>query len=87
VEYALRHADEYTALLFLRAVDPAALDSQIAALAGVSRLAEDASPDDRVRRLAVPYVHQIELVEPAPLPVSAAHLHRAGTSAPPHAPA
>ena len=53
VEYALRHLDEYTALLFLRATDPASLDSQIAALAWVLRLAEDASPDDRVKRQAV----------------------------------
>jgi tetratricopeptide (TPR) repeat protein len=53
VEYALRHADEYTALLFLRASDPVALDSQIAALAGVLRLPADASPDDNVRREAV----------------------------------
>jgi tetratricopeptide (TPR) repeat protein len=53
LEYALRHADEYTALLFLRASDPAALDTQIAALAGVLRLPEEVSPDDIVKREAV----------------------------------
>ena len=38
IEYALRHEAEYSAILFVRADDPATLDANLAALVGVSVL-------------------------------------------------
>jgi len=53
MEYALRHRDDYTALLFVRAYDEATLDRELAALTGVLRLPEQTAADDTVRKDAV----------------------------------
>jgi tetratricopeptide (TPR) repeat protein len=53
MEYALRHQDDYTALLFVRAYDEATLDRELAALTGVLRLPERDATDDNVRKDAV----------------------------------
>ena len=53
MEYALRHQDDYTALLFVRAFDEATLDRELAALTGVLRLPERDATDDTVRKDAV----------------------------------
>ncbi len=51
IEYALRHEADYSALLFVRADDPATLDANLAALAGVSvlDLEEKEAPQDAVK--------------------------------------
>ena len=49
IEYALRHEADYSALLFVRADDPATLDANLAALVGVSVLdleAKEAREDE-----------------------------------------
>jgi hypothetical protein len=53
VEYAHRHRGDYSAVLFVGAADPAALETNIAALTGVLRLPEDAVPDHDRRLAAV----------------------------------
>ena len=55
IEYALRHEAEYSALLFVRADDPATLDANLAALAGVSvlDLEEKEAREDAVKIEAV----------------------------------
>ncbi len=51
IEYALRHEADYSALLFVRADDPATLDASLAALVGVSALdlEEKEAPQDAVK--------------------------------------
>jgi tetratricopeptide (TPR) repeat protein/transcriptional regulator with XRE-family HTH domain len=53
MEYALRHRDHYTALLFARAFSPATLHREIAELTKVLRLAERNASDDNLRNEAV----------------------------------
>jgi Domain of unknown function (DUF4062) len=51
IEYALRHEADYSALLFVRADDPATLETNLAALAGPSvlDLKESKEPQDAVK--------------------------------------
>ncbi|MSP02082.1 MAG: tetratricopeptide repeat protein [Acetobacteraceae bacterium] len=53
IEYALRHQNEYTALLFVRAPDETALTANLAALTGLLRLPEETAADTDVRLKAV----------------------------------
>jgi tetratricopeptide (TPR) repeat protein len=55
IEYAWRHFADYSALLFVRADDPAALDKNLAALAGADALALPLKPEapDEVKLEAV----------------------------------
>jgi hypothetical protein len=55
IEYALRHADDYSALLFLRAESPERLDAGLAALAGagILDLPEKEAREDTVKISAV----------------------------------
>ena len=53
VEYAHRHRGDYSAVLFVGAADPAALETNLAALTGVLRLPEDAVPEHDRRLAAV----------------------------------
>ena len=55
IEYALRHEADYSALLFVRAEDPATLDANLAALVGapVLDLPEKEAPQDAAKIEAV----------------------------------
>ncbi len=55
IEYALRHEADYSALLFVRAADPATLNASLAALAGaeVLDLREQEAREDEVKIRAV----------------------------------
>jgi tetratricopeptide (TPR) repeat protein len=53
IEYAWRHADEYSALLFVRADDRATLDAGLAALAGLLDLPEKEAREDAGKIAAV----------------------------------
>ena len=55
IEYALRHEADYSALLFVRAADPATLNASLAALAGaeVLDLKEQEAREDAVKIGAV----------------------------------
>ncbi len=55
IEYALRHADDYSALLFVRAETPGGLEAGLAALAGagILDLPEKEAREDAVKISAV----------------------------------
>jgi len=53
VEYAHRHAEDYSALLFVEAPSPESLDSGLAGLATLLHLPEREAPEQDVRRAAV----------------------------------